>query len=116
MPNTHNVALNIRSCRESRGYSQDYMAEMLHICQSSYANIESGKTSLSIERLLQIAEILNADVYSLIENKKKMPIEKSMEEFSAQGIAHIIDVHDQAIKELKTEIEFIRKLVIEKLN
>jgi DNA-binding XRE family transcriptional regulator len=36
--------LHIRAIRESRGYTQEYMAEMLDICQSTYANLESGRT------------------------------------------------------------------------
>ena len=111
---THNVALNIRSCRESRGYSQDYMAEMLHICQSSYANIELGKTSLSLERLMQIAEILNADVYSLMEEKKKDEHSLHGKQTPTQSITHLVQMHDQAINELKNEIDFLRKLVMEK--
>lgn len=111
---THNVALNIRSCRESRGYSQDYMAEMLHICQSSYANIELGKTSLSLERLMQIAEILNADIYSLMEEKKKDDSLLNAKNAQSQSITHLVHMHDKAIKELRNEIDFLRRLVLEK--
>ncbi|MBP7240340.1 MAG: helix-turn-helix transcriptional regulator, partial [Saprospiraceae bacterium] len=31
--------LRIRSFREAKGYTQEYMAEMLDICQSTYANL-----------------------------------------------------------------------------
>ena|SRR5688572_13557380 len=111
---THNVALNIRSCRESRGYSQDYMAEMLNICQSSYANIELGKTSLSLERLMQIAGILDADIHALIENRKPENDQLSWKMSASENITHVVDKHEKMIKELKSELEFIRRIVLER--
>lgn len=112
----HKVALNIRSGREARGYSQDYMAAMLEICQSSYANLELGKTNLSIDRLLRISEILDLDIHQLI--GETAPSQKKEDIDSAKNPAfhfsNSMDVYDQLIIELKDEIDFLRGLVKER--
>ncbi|MEN9445172.1 MAG: Helix-turn-helix domain [Bacteroidota bacterium] len=51
----------IKSRRCELGYSQEFMAEKLSLDTSSYARIESLKTSISLERFLQICDILNLD-------------------------------------------------------
>lgn len=108
--------LNIRAIREARGYTQEYMAEMLDICQSTYANLESGKTTLSINRFLRIAEILETDFADLVDqhtsfhslglekNKGLMPMRANLHEETKS-------VYEQLINELRNEIDFLRSLI-----
>ncbi|HUR31535.1 MAG TPA: helix-turn-helix domain-containing protein [Saprospiraceae bacterium] len=116
MTYSHNVALNIRSGREARGFSQDYMAVMLEICQSSYANMELGKTTLSIDRLIRISQILDMDIHQLIDtgahHEKKEIMDKI--ESALPGYPNSKDLYDQLILELKNEIDFLRGLVRER--
>ena len=49
----------IRTYRLKKGYSQENMAELLGISQSSYTNIESGKNKLTIDKLLEIIQLLD---------------------------------------------------------
>ncbi len=53
------VAANIRERRTSLQLSQVYMAEQLKVTQNAYSKMEMAKTKLSVERLYEIAEILN---------------------------------------------------------
>ncbi|WP_041779194.1 MULTISPECIES: helix-turn-helix domain-containing protein [Belliella] len=46
----------IRILRESRDFSQEYVANVLDINQKTYSNLESGKTKLTLERIQQLAE------------------------------------------------------------
>lgn len=115
MSNSHQIGLIIRSCRESRGISQDYMADMLNIVQSSYAGLESGKTSLTIDRLVRITEILELDIHRVIEESKIIH-PPGLVHFAQQPIAKSIDidtreVYDQLIAELRNEVEFLRSLI-----
>jgi transcriptional regulator with XRE-family HTH domain len=108
--------LNIRAIRESRGYTQEYMAEMLNICQSTYANLESGKTTLSINRLLGIAEILDTDFAELIDHKKPpgtMDFRKNQQSIPLQPNLYqeTKGVYEQLIHELRNEIDFLRSLI-----
>lgn len=58
---------NIRSTREHLGYSQEYMALKLGIGQNGYSKIELGYTRITVERLFEIARILNVDVFTLLQ-------------------------------------------------
>ena len=60
------VAANIRNKREELNYTQEYLAAKLTISQNAYSKIELGYTKITVERLFQIAEILDADLMELI--------------------------------------------------
>ena len=60
------VSLNIRKVREYRNYTQDYLALKLGISQNAYSKIELAYTRITLERLIQIAAILEIDVITLI--------------------------------------------------
>lgn len=60
------VAVNIRKIREYRNYTQEYLAMKLNISQNAYSKIELGYTKITLERLYQIAQILEVDLIELI--------------------------------------------------
>lgn len=70
------VATNIRKIRESKDYTQDYLAVKLSISQNAYSKIELGYTKITVERLFQIAQILEVNPVGLIDfnNEKIMPL------------------------------------------
>ena len=63
------IAANIRSKREQRNYTQEYLAAKLNISQNAYSKIELGYTKITVERLFQIAAILEFDVSDLIDTE-----------------------------------------------
>ena len=60
------VAATIRNKREHRNYTQEYLAAKLDISQNAYSKIELGYTKITIERLFQIADVLEYDVADFI--------------------------------------------------
>lgn len=68
------VATNIRKIRESKDYTQDYLAVKLAISQNAYSKIELGYTKITVERLFQIAQILEVDPVGLIDFSKEKPV------------------------------------------
>ncbi|MFB9076784.1 helix-turn-helix transcriptional regulator [Flavobacterium procerum] len=56
----------IKSIRELKNYTQEYMAEKLGVTQAGYSKIEKGKTSLSYEKLVEIGKILDVSVEDII--------------------------------------------------
>ena len=60
------IAANIRHKREYRNYTQEYLALKLNISQNAYSKIELGYTKITVERLFQIANILEFDVTELL--------------------------------------------------
>jgi transcriptional regulator with XRE-family HTH domain len=60
------VAINIRKVREYRNYTQEYLAMKLNISQNAYSKIELGYTKITLERLYEVAQILEVDLIELI--------------------------------------------------
>ncbi|UYZ93890.1 helix-turn-helix domain-containing protein [Moraxella bovis] len=59
----------IRELRENLDWSQEKMAEQLHMSANGYAKIERGETKLKLDKLEQIAQIFNIDIAELLSDK-----------------------------------------------
>jgi transcriptional regulator with XRE-family HTH domain len=62
-----NVVNKIREFRTKKGYSHETMAHELHMSQPAYSKIEKNETKLSVERLFEIAKILETPVEQFLE-------------------------------------------------
>lgn len=60
----------IRIQRLTKNYSQEYMAFMLNISQAAYSNLERDGTKLSLDRIYEIAEILEISPFILMPKPK----------------------------------------------
>lgn len=58
----------IKEYRKKKGFSHENMADELHISQAAYSKIEKNETKLTVDRLYQIADILEAPVYELLDS------------------------------------------------
>lgn len=56
----------IKSIRELKNYTQEYIADQLGITQAGYSKIEKGNTNLSLEKLEQLAIILDVPLENII--------------------------------------------------
>jgi len=98
------------------------MAEMLGTCQSAYANLESGKSTLKLDRFLQICDILGVSAHDLIAStthlKKGESTQKNMAARDGQPEKilqpELKSVYEQMISGLREEVRFLRALVQEK--
>ncbi len=52
------VSVNVRYYRERHGFSQAYLAEAAELTDGMIAQVESGKSTLSIDSLERVAEVL----------------------------------------------------------
>lgn len=59
------VLENIRSIRESKGFSQEYLAEILHMTQSKYARFERGATKTDLSTLELVANVFGMTLIDL---------------------------------------------------
>jgi transcriptional regulator with XRE-family HTH domain len=66
MTDQNAIASNIRNARIFRNYSQDYVAFKLGISQNAYSKVECGYTKVTVDRLIEIAQILEVEVNELI--------------------------------------------------
>ncbi len=52
----------IREMREERYLTQQNIADFLHVAQRTYADYESGKTRIPVERLIRLAKFYDVSV------------------------------------------------------
>ncbi len=57
----------IKDFREDRDWTQQYMANLLHISRSAYSAYENGANAVPIEILIQLARIFETSVDYLLE-------------------------------------------------
>lgn len=62
-----NIVNKIREFRKKKGYSHETMAHELNMSQPAYSKIEKNETKLSVERLFEIANILETPVEKFLE-------------------------------------------------
>jgi transcriptional regulator with XRE-family HTH domain len=107
------IGAKIRKIRELKGFSQEYMGSSLGITQNSYRKLENQKTKLSLERIHNIAEILEIDPLDLITSDENLVFNK----YSQCGKMNTINNHfskklkeqyEKQIIHLKEEIVFLR--------
>ncbi len=127
-----NINDKIRLFREDHQLSQEEMATKLSMSTKGYAKIERGETRVNFERLEQILDVLNADIYELLNYGENGKIYISAGDnnsntnsniFLGNGdveklnlmLAHkdeIIKLKDDVIESLRNEISLLK----EKLN
>ena len=106
--------------REDRKITQDFIANKLGISQTAYSKIESNQTQLTVDRLKEIAGILEISETELINGApiNQFNIEKIEKNF---GYIHtfietqkdlydkLLSVKDEQIQQLKEVIELLKK-------
>jgi len=66
-----NIIENIKILRESKGYSQEYMADLIGITQSAYARFERGATKTDLKTVSLVAQTLEMNLIDLITYPEK---------------------------------------------
>lgn len=86
------IGFNIRKMRESKGFSQDYMANVLEISQASYARLENEETKITVERLYKVAEVLEKNIIDFFD-ADRMIIQKQTNKEGAFGNGYVQNLH-----------------------
>lgn len=60
------IGKNIRFLREQRNWSQDQLAEALHVTRQTVSNYETGRSRPDVEMLTMLAAALDADVKEIL--------------------------------------------------
>ena len=116
------ILQQIKDMRNVKGFSYEYMAEEMKISTSAYRKIESNETKLTVERLFQIAEILQTPVNKLLGSK----LSNTFYQNYNHDIGTIIGVQDietyyhqenrettqKLIQTMESEIEHLREEVV----
>jgi transcriptional regulator with XRE-family HTH domain len=67
-----NWTRNIKTIRERKNLTQEFVANQLGMSQNNYSNIENGTVKLTIDRLIEISKILDVSAEELIANEAQI--------------------------------------------
>jgi transcriptional regulator with XRE-family HTH domain len=101
----NSVIENIKTIRKEKGLSQESVAYDLGIDYSTYGKIERGKIGLSVERLSQIARILNVTVQDLYEWDKENTIDSENEKSKLKECQAELDTIKNELQMLKNQLK-----------
>ncbi len=113
------IGKNIRKYRERKEFSQEFVASKLGLSQKAYSNIELDVTDLNINRLMQIANVLEVTPEKLIEFDANRlgrtgitPVSKTPKEAELKSI---VELYEKIIKVLEEKNRLL-EIMIEQLN
>ncbi len=118
------IGEKIRKIRNIKGFSQEYVSDLLNISQTAYSDIENNKTKLNLERIQEIAKIFEIDTNDLILFDENQVFNNTFNE-NAKGFFNVQKVinenfenerksYTNQINNLKEEITYLRKKLDEK--
>jgi transcriptional regulator with XRE-family HTH domain len=61
------VITNIKTIRETKNYSEEYMADKMGISQSTYNRKENGEGDFTLTELIKMADVLEVSVSKIID-------------------------------------------------
>lgn len=98
------VLSKIKEYRKKKGFSYENMAHELNTSAAAYRKIELNQTKLTVERLVQIAQILEAKIEDLLDLKANSEFNQTNNE-NATGYQQQIENYFQENKEKSEKIE-----------
>ena len=113
-PHSTKIGNKLRQLRINKGYSQEYMAEILAVSQKTYSNMENDKTSISIEALKKIAEEYRVNILKLLSDEKIMVQQNNFLDLSSNQEIIYNHITDELINQLKSRIEDLKNSLAEK--
>jgi transcriptional regulator with XRE-family HTH domain len=103
------IAPAIKRRRVQMGLTQKEMAERIHLSEKAWQNIENGITRLDIERLQQIAEVLEMSMMDLVNNQETLYIHQTNNDNSSPQIGD-----NNVVNHYEAEKQLYDKLLAEK--
>jgi transcriptional regulator with XRE-family HTH domain len=110
------VGQKIKKFRELKNFTQEYMAGLLDMTQSSYSKIETGETDISYSKLEKIATVLEIRPEDIISFNENM-VFNVMHNQTGKGLVinQLTDetrkFYEEQIKTLKSEIEYLKSIL-----
>lgn len=118
---------NIRDMREDRQLTQADMAEKLSMSVTGYAKLERGESQIRVERLQQIAEILETNVEELMAGSRdgvvlfnnndnfsnfNLMVGNPALESEIHHLRYIIDAKNELLKAREREIDSLKGQIV----
>ncbi len=116
MEHIENVLQKVKDTRVKQGFSHENMAFELGISQAAYCNIEKNHTKLSVDRLIEISNILNKPIYHFFETNPSNVFHQDLKDHSIGYHQQNIENLYQANKEVYEKLENSYKEMIQFLK
>lgn len=109
----------IKTLRESKGLSQDFIASKLEITQQAYSKIESSPETASLKRLRDLSEVLGVTLTSIIGEDDTYILQNFHQKGgNASTVMYVSGlpekeraVYEDHIADLKNQVEWLRKML-----
>jgi transcriptional regulator with XRE-family HTH domain len=101
-----NIGIRIKKLRESKNWTQEYMASQLKISQNTYSRLENENVKLSTERLKQIAAIFEVPAEYLL-NSDAPVYNFHNENASIKYAGHIENIYDDQKEVFQKSIQIL---------
>ena len=102
------ILQKIAKKRKKKGYSYENMAEELHLTPSGYRKIETDRTKLTVERMFQIATLLEIPINKLLEIEQE-----TLKNEAKETLKKHITSYEKQLKEKDEQIASLKKLIPE---
>ncbi len=109
------VITNIKTIRETKNYSEEYMADKMGISQSTYNRKENGEGDFTLTELIKMADVLEVSVSKIIDMDLARVINQYHNHNQEQSgyIEHQTVVSDDgykaALEQYKAEVEYLKQ-------
>jgi transcriptional regulator with XRE-family HTH domain len=109
---------NIKTIRELKNFTQDYVATRLNMSIPNYSNIETGKTDVTLTRLEQIANVLQIDYHQILNLDREQILKVNGHSSVVNPLPGDPSLHNELLKQLQMKDEQINRLlaILEKSN
>lgn len=109
-----NTEDKIKSIRELKNFTQEYMAEKLGITQAAYSKIENGQTKLTMNKIADIATVFEMDINDLMAYDTQKYFNSFNNVKGNNNGSTIIKSQDEVLKQLyEDKIILLEKLLLE---
>jgi len=119
IPEVEKVVARIRESRKEKGLSHENMAFELGISPSAYNKLERMESKLSLERFMQIKQILDKDYSDFFDIKSDKIFHQNITEQSYGNIEHFYqdnkEIYEKLIEAKDQQIQLLQSL-LEKLG
>ncbi|MFN6039862.1 MAG: helix-turn-helix domain-containing protein, partial [Bacteroidota bacterium] len=103
------VGEKIRLLRSSKGLTQANMAEELGMTTSAYSKIERAEINIPLNRLYQIAEVLDVPVMIFFQEEGVLQIRSSLKEKQMNNLLTEVEDIREILKRFQTDLENIKE-------
>jgi len=113
------IGQNIRKVRELKNLTQEYLADKLGLSQNAYSKLERDETEMTLNRLMQLSEVLETNFLDLIGFDADKLFFNQTSHDSSNGIIFTQKIenlklekyYDSRIESLEKEIERLHRLL-----